>query len=385
MRACLEIRTKLITENTKKLAKMAQAEKYFFSPVIKSNAYGHGALETAKAVQKAGVKRICVVSLEEALLLKNTAREIYILGPYDKKEAGLISACKKFIPVVGSFPDLKALSRAAKKTTPIHLKINTGLNRFGFPAEEVLSVLQYIKRQPRLKLKGLASHLSEGELAGAKKENSALKQIKLFKQISQQVQFSFPNVKMENHILNSRGWTALWSHNKKTDLSLGFRFGMCLYGIKNPIHFFSKNAEKKFKNLDLKPASCLKSFIVQTYTLPKGKAISYGGGFVTKKKSVIAVVSMGYADGLSYHLFKKGEVLFRGQKSRIAGRICMDFFMIDVTKQAVQRKIKKGEEVVIFGSQKNKQISIVEHSDKVQSISEELLTKIGPRVKRIYI
>ena len=129
----------------------------------------------------------------------------------------------------------------------------------------------------------------------------------------------------------------------------------------------------------------MKSFVVQSYTLPAGQPISYGGKWVTKRQSTLAVISMGYADGLPYRLFNKGEVLFRGKRVPIVGHICMDFFMIDVTAVVADKKeVQRGEEVVIFGVQSSQFISVEEQSDAVDSIPEEILTRLGERVHRVY-
>ncbi|MDE0119300.1 MAG: alanine racemase [Bdellovibrionales bacterium] len=386
MRACLEVDLKALKENVKTFYAMTCKEKGFFCPIVKANSYGHGALEVAKAMREAGIKKIGVISIDEALALKELASdmEIYIFAPFDKTQMEVIDLYH-FIPVVGQWDDIEALTLSKKKEVPFHLKFNTGMNRFGFPPSEVSPILEYIKKHPMLKLQGLASHLSEGELAGFKKNSSALRQIHNLKKIHHFFKQFFPNQNLHIHLLNSAGFFALWCHSQLKDFSLGFRPGICLYGIKPPVLFSSKEAEQKYHSIHLKPVSCLKSFVVRSYTLPAGQPISYGGKWITKKKSKVAVISMGYADGLPYRLFNKGEVLFRGERVPIVGHICMDFFMVDVTAVVgAAGEVQRGEEVVIFGSQNNRFISVEEQSDAVDSIPEEILTRLGERVQRVY-
>ena len=419
MRACLEVDLRALKHNVKTLSKINGPG--FFCPIVKANGYGHGALEISQALHSMGVKQVGVVSLEEALevahghsspptkkLSRKNNLAIYILGPLDKDQISYMSLYG-FIPIIGQWSDLKNLALFTKqKNKPLtfHLKFNTGMNRFGFLSSEKEALLKYIKKYPLLKLKGLSSHLSEGEKAGSQTGGSAFHQIQTFKSLCDFFKKSFPQSNLDIHLLNSAGWFSLWCHNHITDLRLGFRPGISLYGVKPPVNFLTRKAKEQYHSLDLRPVACLKSFVVQSYVLPAGRRVSYGGKWKSKKKSTLAVVSMGYADGLPYSLYKKGEVLFRGERVPIAGHICMDFFMIDVTKPARQKEIQKGEEVMIFGSQKrnlagvlnktrlsnrkNKKpmgknfISVEEQTTKANTIPEEFLTQLGKRVKKIY-
>ena len=388
MRACLTVDLKALKSNLKLLSHLTQKEKGFFCPIIKANAYGHGALEVGQALQAGGVKQVGVVSVDEALELKKLADDldIYILGPCDNNQIPWLKLYG-FVPIVGDGSALKALTVLGGKESPsipFHLKFNTGMNRFGFLPSEKEKVLEYIQKNPTLRLTGLASHLSEGEKAGSQKEGSAFQQIQAFKKVCDFWTKSLTQTSLSIHLLNSAGWFALWCHELNKDLNLGFRPGIALYGIKPPIECLSSQAKDRYQALPLKPVASLKAFVVRTYTLPAGQRVSYGGEWKSKKKSVLAVVSMGYADGLPYRLFKEGEVLFRGRKAPIAGRICMDFFMIDVTRQASGGAIRKGEEVIIFGRQKQHFISVEEQAEKARSIPEEFLTRIGHRVQKIY-
>ena len=387
MRSCLEVNIKTLKKNIETLFQYAKSESCFFCPVIKANAYGHGAFAVIQTISRMNIKRIAVTSLEEAVQFKKQFpdMEIYILGPFDTADIPVINQYN-IIPIVGQWQNLKDLTQSKRKSVPFHLKFNIGMNRFGFHPDEMKEVLKYIEQHSVLQLMGVAGHLSKGEYIIV--ESSAVQQVKAFKKICEFFNKSFSLRKLNNHLLNSSGWFALWSHSE-CDLSLGFRPGICLYGIKPPVEFSSQEAEKKYHEFPLQPAACLKSFVVHSYKLPAGESISYSGVYTTKIDSVLAVVSMGYADGLPYRLFAKGEVLFRGQRAPIAGHICLDFFIIDVTKIVSKEgkcsgEVKKGEEVVIFGRQKDHFISIEEQAEKAQSVPEEFLTCLSPRVQRVY-
>ena len=384
MRSCLEVDTRALSENVKTLLNLT-GHSPFFCPMIKADAYGHGALAIAKTLKLSGVKKLGVVSFEEALHLKSFLKEteIYIFGPLEKTHINTIHPFP-FIPVVGQWEDLSNLSNSKKKEIPIHIKFNLGMSRLGFQTSEVSTLADYIKLSSCLKLTGICSHLNEGETASLGDKHHTSEQINIFKNICYQFKNYFSDQVLHYHLLNSASAWTLWSHSL-VDPDLGFRPGISLYGIKPPIVFNSETAKKKYCSKDLINVSCLKSFVVQSRTINTNQSVSYGQTWTAKKKSKIAIVSMGYADGLPYQLSNKAEVLFRGRKAPIVGRICMDFFMIDITQIWKGKEVKKGEEVIIFGHQYDNFISIQEQAKKANSIPYEFLTGLGNRVKRIYI
>lgn len=405
MRACLEVDIKALKENIRILSSFFGG-KCFFCPMIKANGYGHGARTLAKIIQSIGFKKLGVISVEEALELKSVSKnlEIYIFGPFCSNQVDVIGE-NNFIPVVGQWEELKSLGQYSKKEISFHIKINLGMNRLGFSLQEVSALMDYIQNTPRLKLKGVASHLHEGETAGmeekqniegikftfSKHQETALEReknhtgqkINQFKSVCDKFKTCFPGNGLQFHLLNSAGGWAVWSHSLE-DSYLGFRPGICLYGIKPKVCFYSEEAKKKYHSVKLKPVSQLKAFVVQSRVLSPGQSVSYGKTWTARRKTVVAVVSMGYADGFPYQLSNKTEVLFRGKKVPVIGRVCMDFFMIDVTALKGS-EICKGEEVVIFGSQEKHFISVEEQAEKASSIPYEILTGLGSRVRRIYV
>ena len=384
MRAILEVSLKNLLDNIKTL----HTESYknsFFCPIIKANAYGHGDLKLAQSLYHCGIQKVGVVSFEEALKLKELAQalEIFILGPCNKNEMELLNTYP-FVPLISDWNALRFLNKL-KKPIQFHLKFNIGMNRLGFHSSEIKKIQAYIKTNSLLGLSGIASHLGAGEeLSFYPKSSVTQKQILLFKKIIQSFKRSFPKQLLHTHLLASAAWFSLWSY-LRLDASLGFRPGIGLYGIKPELSFSSQAAKKKYQAMQLQPISTLKSFIVKLHYLSKGEFVSYGRQYKTKRKSIIAVVSIGYADGIPYAFSKTGEVLVRGMRARITGSICMDFFMVDVTAIVAKTgTIEIGEEVVIFGKQLGQTISIVEQSKKANSIPKEFFTGLGNRIHRIY-
>ena len=385
MRARLKIDTIALSKNARTLSKLVG--KDFFCPMIKANAYGHGATPVAQVLLSQGFKKLGVISLAEALQLKSLSKDllkdvqIYIFGPIKRSELKVISK-ENFIPVIGNKKDLEKI-KAFKIS--YHIEFNLGMNRLGFQKEEASALINYIQSHSDLNLKGVCSHLSQGEGVATElaEKNSREHPIEVFKNIRTQFQKSFPKKSLHFHLLGSSGGFSLWSHDK-WESNLGFRPGISLYGLKPQLKFTSSKAREKYATLPLKKVSSLSAFVVQTQTLSIGESVSYGGTWTAKKKSVVAVVSMGYADGLPYNFSNKAEVLFRGRRVAILGRVCMDFFMIDVTQALEKGPLCKGEEVVIFGVQKNNYISVEEQAQKAETIPYELFTRVGNRVQREY-
>ena len=164
----------------------------------------------------------------------------------------------------------------------------------------------------------------------------------------------------------------------------GARPGIGLYGMKPLIPFQNKTAEEKWEQLTFRSVSTLKSHIVNIHQLKKGGKVSYSGTWTASRDSTVATVSLGYGDGFSRSFSNKGHVLYRGKRVPITGRVCMDFFMIDVT-DIPGKPAHIGEEVVVFGQQKESVLSASEQAACIDTIPYELFANLGDRIKRHYI
>ena len=370
-RAVLEIKLELLKKNAK-LLKSMKAQS-FFCPMIKADAYGHGSAPIAKALWEIGIKQVGVLNVEEAGPIKKAVPKIDILifDPLESKEEISWIIEKKLTLVCSNWRDLHNLAHLQKKAR-IHLKFDTGFSRLGFHLSSAQKLLEFLKNNPQLELKGIGTHLVSGEELSDKNSFSH-SQLKKFLHLTK----FFPHAK--NHILNSSALISQFIHSDISDL--GARPGISLYGIKPKALFQNQSAKEKWNDLLLQPVSCLKSRISAIQEISKGSPVSYDAHWKAPKKSKIATVSLGYADGFFRALGKKREVLFRGQKTAVVGAVCMDFLMIDLTSLKDEKPVQLGEEVIIFGKDK---LTVEDQATAVNTIPYELFTSLGPRVKRVY-
>ena len=374
-RAVLEINLERIKQNAQILKNIKPQS--FFCPILKADAYGHGVIPIAKTLWDIGVNQVGVLNAEEAYPILKAIPKINILifDPLIPKEELNWIVKNNLTIVCSNWKDLENLSNLNKKTQ-IHLKFETGFSRLGFQLNSAKKFYEFFKKNPLLKLKGIGTHLVSGEDLGDKDSFSFLQLKKFLKLIK-----LFPKAK--NHILNSPALVSQFAHCDSSNL--GSRPGISLYGIKPKIFFQTKKAQKKWSQLNLQPVSCLKSHIVALQEIPKKTPVSYGARWKASKKSKIATVSLGYAEGFfRAQDHSKREVLFRGQRVPIVGTVCMNFFMIDLTNIKQKKPIRLGEEVIIFGSNK-KSLSVEEQATAINTIPYELFTSIGSKVKRVYI
>lgn len=335
--------------------------------VVKANAYGHGDVEVVRALKKEGVKHFGVALVKEGIRLRNKGirDNIYILsGITDGQENEIINFA--FVPLISDIETAERFAKVVKKmkkSVEVHLKIDTGMGRFGFLPWQADVFFKRIKKIGNINIMGIASHFADlagGDVAFAKE------QLKIFnKIISSGINngFRFRWI----HIANSAAIFLL----PQARFNL-VRPGIALYGCPP----FDGCQES------LKPVMELKTRVIYLKRVPRGYSISYGRTFYTKRESLIATIPIGYADGMNRLMSNKGEVLVKGKRVPIVGRVCMDLTMIDVTGID---KVKVGDEVVIIGRQRKQSITALEIADKIGTISYEVLCNISSRVPRRYI
>ena len=286
-RSVLEVDLKLLKENCRTLKNMDGNS--FFCPMIKANAYGHGAVPVAKALLETGVKQVGVISAGEAWPIREMVEEmdILIFGPLPDKDDLSWIVEEKLVLVCSHWQDLKNLSQI-KKPVRLHLKFDTGFSRLGFDLNSAEEVFGFLKENPQLQLEGLATQLVSGEELMDDKSYSH-QQLHRFYGLKKI--FSCENI----HVLNTSALISLFIHNE--DMIFGARPGIGLYGIKPEVFLKDQSAEKKWNNLPLSPVSRLKSGVVALHQIPKGAPVSYGGTWRAQRPSQIATVSLGYGDG----------------------------------------------------------------------------------------
>ena len=351
----------ILTVDLKKLEKNFFYLKNFIAPktkiigVVKAFGYGHGDLEIAKKLEKLGVYALWVTDFEEAINLRKggVKTKIIVANPGSKSYNEII---KYKIDVIIYNHKMLQLYISNKKPVNVHIKFNTGMNRYGFDKEDVPALASLIKKNPHLNILSTCSHLSDSENEVSKK--FAKKQINLFKQISS----NFNNLiekKTLSHILNTYGVL-----NHSSDCLDAVRIGIGLYGCT--------------KNKFLSPIASLNSVITQTRKVKQGESIGYGSSFICEKDMQIAVVPIGYADGLNRGLSNKvGSVVLHNKNCPIVGKISMGTLTIDITNLNAY----EGDIVEIFGVNN----SILSIANSISTIPYEILSCLNRRIKRVYL
>ena len=348
--------------------------------VIKADAYGHGADAIAYEALSMGATILAVARMNEAIDLRERAIDAPILLlSNDCSDENISKYFELNIrPTIHTFNDAKKLSLKAlsyNKKLKIHIKIDTGMGRLGFLADGLTKDQEYfplvneikkISELPLIEIEGIFSHFAN---ADAKDKTHAMDQLNLFLKLKDELQSILP-YKVLFHIANSAGIIDI--PDSHLDI---VRPGIITYG-----YYPSGDVQKN--KVDLKPVLSLKTKIIQLKHAGPGFKVSYGSDFITEKDTLIATVSAGYADGLNRLLSSKGEMLVRGKRVPILGRVCMDLTMLDVTGVA---GVSIDDEVVIIGKQGDEEISADEIAKKTGTISYEVLTSIGQRVPKKFI
>ncbi len=356
-------------------------EPTFFCPMVKANAYGHGDVEVAMALQDAGCHSQGVGLIEEGMRLRKAGikSQVLLFGMFDERSAPEMLA-QALTPVLSDWYELEILQKLLKKPLKVHLKFNTGMNRLGFEVGEAPRLRDYFAQNPLFDLEGICTHLMRGEDAGVLGGESEQQLILLEEAIG-----VFKGMNFSVHALNSSGLIN-YSERMKLDLPspqgapwpLGARPGLALYGL--------TPATIDQVQLPLKPVLTWKTQIVKLHRLEVGDRVSYGGSWEAARKSLIGVLPLGYADGYPRVLSNRSATLCHGMRAPAVGTVCMDYFMIDLTDiEKLHGQVAVGDEVVVLGSQGEQAISADELADKAGTISYEVMTHISDRVPREFI
>ncbi len=340
--------------------------------VIKADGYGHGAVEIAHQIQQLEyLHGFCVATVEEAQILKRheVKKPIVILG-YSFAEQYEAIVANDFQPTVISYEMAKNFSDIAVKMNKecrIHIKIDTGMSRLGYPVnEETACELERIGQLPNIVLEGIFTHFSRADETDKTTTHEQMQQFAQIIKLCQERKVTF----QYHHCSNSAGII----DSPETHMDI-VRAGIILYGL-----WPSDEVHKE--NLDLHPLMELKSQVTYVKTLPAGREISYGGTFVTKKDTKVATIPVGYGDGYPRSLSGKGVVLIQGKRAPILGRVCMDQFMVDVTDIP---DVLVGTTVTLLGRDGDDCITMEELGDTSGRFNYEFACDIGKRIPRVYL
>ena len=353
----VEINLDAIANNVKNIKKLIGDKKELMA-VVKGNAYGHDILEIASVVLNNGATRLAVARLEEGIFLRKTGVTvpILVLGLTLKQQAELLVSYN-ITPTVCEYEMIEKLSESAikkDKLIKVHLKVDTGMGRIGIFPHDILKFIKRVRILKNVEIEGIFTHFS---VADEKDKTYTEKQFKKFMGVLTDLEKEGVRIPVK-HVGNSA--TFLDLPHMWLDL---VRPGISIYGL-----YPSTEVQKTVK---LIPAHTFKTRIVFLKELPAGECISYGRTYTTtKRRTKVASLPVGYADGYSRLLSNQGEVLVRGKRFPIIGRICMDQTMIDVTNLS---QVEIGDEVVLWGRQGQEEITVEEIADKIGTINYEIV------------
>ncbi|MDK2865925.1 MAG: alanine racemase [Clostridiales bacterium] len=338
--------------------------------VVKANGYGHGATKVAKIFLDHGADRLAVAILDEAIELRKAGYSvpILILGftPIEQLDEVVLYDLEQTIFSFESAQLLSNLAVAQKKKVKIHLKVDTGMGRIGFePSENTIETIKRIAALPNIIIEGIFTHFAIADSTDKSYTNA---QFKLFENFFHQLNDQGIQIPIK-HCANSAAIIDLPEYH--LDM---VRAGIMLYSV--------TPTKEMLRETHLEQVMTLKTRIAHIKTVEPGESISYGRTFIASRKTAIATLPIGYADGYPRGLSNKGSVLVKGMKAPIVGRICMDQCMIDVTDID---DVHVDDEVVLFGQQGESFIAIDELAATLGTINHEIICGINRRIPRLYI
>jgi len=337
--------------------------------VLKANAYGHGILEIGRAAVKGGADRLGVARVEEGVLLREaglTKTPIHVFGSLSPEEMD-IAVENNLIPAIMSLESLNCLDAVAKtksKTVLFHLKVDTGMHRMGIPPSHLQRFLQSYEGKRNVVLEGVFTHFAS---ADTDDPTTTREQIQVFRWV-RQVCSEHIGGPLLYHAANS----AATFRYPESHFDM-VRVGIATYGM-SPF-------QKEPSSLGIEPILSLYSQIAHLVEVGPGEGVGYGHTFAPVDRCLIAVVPIGYGDGIFRLISNKGRVLIRGSSCPIVGNVCMDALMVDVSKIG---EVRIGEEVVIIGGSGHQMITAEEIAMYASTINYEVTTKLLPRVPRVY-
>ena len=371
-RVCAVVDLDAAVENMEHMRKNLCPETKMFA-VIKANGYGHGAVQIAKKLDHLDyVFGYAVATAEEALQLRRNElyKPILILG-YTFPDCYGELVRQDIRPAVFRSDMAKELSEEAQrqeKVLKIHIKVDTGMSRIGIlPNDKGIDFIRQVRELPGLEIEGIFTHFAR---ADEKDKTSALEQFRRFSDFAERAEKELAFRIPLKHCANSAAIMEL----PETQMDL-VRAGISLYGL-----WPSEEMDKS--RMVLRPLFGLYSHIVYMKTVPAGTPVSYGGTYVTDKERRIATIPVGYGDGYPRGLSGKGDVLIRGKRAPILGRVCMDQFMADVTEIP---EAEEGDLVTLIGRDREEQITMEELGELSGRFNYELACDLGSRIPRVYM
>ncbi len=367
-RAWAEISKENLAHNVR-LLRSVLPETCDIMAVVKANAYGHGDLEISRYLNCLDIRAFAVATIEEGIRLrqKGVTGEILILGYTPASRASELFYFQLSQTVVDA-EHAKDLNRFSN-SLQVHVKVNTGMNRQGVDFNHLNEIISIFACK-NLRINGIFTHLcvsDSNETDDIAFTNQQIQDFFVLLECLKNENIKIPKIHIQSSygILNYPGLPCDYA-----------RIGIALYGM------LSDRSDLTKLSLDLKPILSLKSKVSMVRTIKIGESVGYGREFIASKNSIIAVVSIGFADGIPRNLSTgKGSVLIRGHKMLIVGRICMDQLMVDVTGFT---DIARGDIVTLIGKDGTEEIRADQMAESAGTITNELLSRLGSRLERIF-
>jgi alanine racemase len=373
-----EISLKAILHNLASIRKHVGAERMVLA-VVKSNAYGLGAVPIAKALQKAGTEWFGVTCANEGIELREAGirrRILLLTGFWPGEERRLIK--NELTPTVSRLDDLAHLERASAKAfrgksrLPFHLKVNTGMNRLGISPDEIDEFCHRLKQCPHIELEGTYTHFASAEDFTAKQTSD---QELLFRSCLDRLRTLGVSPGIV-HMANSGAISA-----RPSTLGDMVRPGAILYGYYQSFDPPQKKQEV-MGQMPLEPCLTLRARIISLRDVPAGEGVGYAARFVTRRPSRIAVINAGYADGVVRARTNHGFALLKGKCVSLVGIISMDLTMLDVTEIP---NAAVGDIVTIYGKDGAARVDVSDVAREIGTVTSDLLCALGRRVPKFYV
>jgi len=379
----VEVSRKAIQNNIIQFKKLI-GNRVKLMAVVKANAYGHGLIEVGKIAIKSGANWLGVDSIDEAISLREGGIKapILILGytllsrlkdvvKYDLRQ---VVYNKETIKRFGSLTP-----KFLKNKIKVHLKVETGISRQGLEKEELLELVKLIKKYPQIEIEGIYTHYANIE--DTTNHNYAQQQLKRFKEAVELLERNGIKIPMKHTACSA---AVILFPETYFDM---VRLGISMYGLWPSKETFV-SAQDKNRKINLEPALTWKTKIAQIKNIKAGTSIGYGLTEKISQDSRIAILPIGYWDGYDRKLSGMGNVLIKGKRCKVLGRVCMNMIIVDIGHFASfgkEGEVKLEDEVVLLGKQGQEEIAADELAQKIGTINYEVITRINPLIPRITV
>lgn len=369
----IEISKNALTHNVSTIRSLI-GRKTILAPCVKANAYGHGLVETARILVRTGADRLCVALIDEARALRKAGIRVPLLivgfVPMARLRDVLKTRSSIFVYEAQTTHALSKLAIAARTKVNVHIKVDTGMGRQGLPPEELNKFIQLIRNLRGLRLEGVATHFASSDTP--EHPRHFRKQLNTFTKLMAHIKKDRDGLPFI-HCANTAA--TLLEQQSHFDL---VRPGLAVYGY-YPSETVRETCLKQ--DIQLQPSLTFKTKVAAVKMLPTGACVSYNCTFTTKRPTKIAILPVGYYDGIDRGLSDRGHVLIRGHRAPILGRVCMNITVVDVTHIP---NAQQEDEVIIIGRQGSEHITAEEIAHHLGTINYEVTTRLRESLPRYF-